>query len=65
MYNNIIKEYQKVINFLDNALNQLCKFRTKNSIKVNHQSRGFFNTNSDIRLKTTILKSSLCDYGDA
>ena len=24
-----------------------------------------YNSNSDIRLKTTILKSSLCDYSDA
>ena len=24
-----------------------------------------YNTNSDIRFKTTILKSSLCDYSDA
>ena len=24
-----------------------------------------YNTNSDIRLKTTMLKSSLCDYSDA
>ena len=60
-----MKEYQKVINFLDNALNQLCKFRTKKSIKVNDQSRGVFKTNSGIRLKTTIFKSSLCDYSDA
>ena len=24
-----------------------------------------YNTNNDIRFKTTILKSSLCDYSDA
>ena len=24
-----------------------------------------YNTNSDIRLKTTVLKSTLCDYSDA
>ena len=24
-----------------------------------------YNTNNDIRLKTTLLKSSLCDYSDA
>ena len=24
-----------------------------------------YNTNSDIRFKTTMLKSSLCDYSDA
>ena len=47
------------------TLNQLSKIRTKNWIKINNQSRATYNTNSDIRFKTTILKSSLCDYSDA
>ena len=34
-------------------------------IETNDQSRGVYNTNSDIRFKTTMLKSSLCDYSDA
>ena len=58
-------EYQKIINLLDNTPNQLSKFRTKNWIEINDQSRGVYNTNSDIRFKTKVLKSSLCDYGDA
>ena len=58
-------EYQKTINLLDNTPNQLSKFRTKNWIEINDQSRGVYNTNSDIRFKTTMLKSSLCDYSDA
>ena len=58
-------EYQKIINLLDNTPNQLSKFRTKNWIEINDQSRGPNNTNSDIRFKTTVLKSSLCDYSDA
>ena len=58
-------EYQKIINFLDNISNQLSKFRTENWTEVNYQSRGVYNTNSDIRFKTTMLKSSLCDYNDA
>ena len=58
-------KYQKIINYLDNSSNQLSKFRTKNSIEINDQSRGVYNTNSDIRFKTTVLKSSLCDYADA
>ena len=58
-------EYQKIINLLDNTPNQLSKFRTKNWIEINDQSRGVYNTNSDIRFKTTMLKSSLCDYSDA
>ena len=58
-------EYQKIINLLDNTPNQLSKFRTKNWTEINDQSRGVYNTNSDIRFKTTMLKSSLCDYSDA
>ena len=58
-------EYQKIIDLLDNTSNQPSKFRTKNWIEINDQSRGTYNTNSDIRFKTTMLKSSLCDYSDA
>ena len=54
-----------MINFLDNKPNQLSKFRTKNWIGINDQSKRVYNTNSDIRFKTTMLKSSLCDYSDA
>ena len=57
-------EYQKIINLLDNTPNQLSKFRTKNWIEINDQSRGVYNTNSDIRFKTTMLKSSLCYHSD-
>ena len=58
-------EYQKIINLLDNASNQPSKFRTKTWIEINDQSRGTYNTNSDIRFNTTMLKSSLCDNSDA
>ena len=57
-------EYQKIINLLDNMSNQLYKFRTKNWMGIIDQSRRVYNTNSDIRFKTKILKSSLCDYID-
>ena len=58
-------EYQKMINFLDNTPNQPPKFRTKYWIEINDQSKGVCNTNSGIGFKTTMLKSSLCDYSDA
>ena len=50
---------------LGNTPNQLSKFRTKNWTEINDQSRGVYNTNSDIRFKTTMLKSILCEYSDA
>ena len=58
-------EYQKIINLLDNTPNQLSKFRTKNWVEINNNSRGAYNVNTQIKFKTTMLKSSLCDYGDA
>ena len=36
----------------------------KKWFKINYQSRGTYNTNIDTRIKTTMLKSSLCDYSD-
>ena len=44
-----------MVNLLANTLNQLSKFRTKNWIKIDDQSRGVYNTNSDIRFKITML----------
>ena len=50
---------------IDDALNQPSKFRTKNWAEINDESRGTYNFNSQIKFKTTMLKSSLCDYSDA
>ena len=58
-------EYQKIMNLLDNASNQPSKFRTKNWVEINDESRGGYNVNGQIKFKTTMLKSSLCDYSDA
>ena len=58
-------EYQKTANLLDDASNQPSKFKTKNWIEINDESRGTYNVNSQIKLKATMIKSSLCDYGDA
>ena len=57
-------EYQKIANLLDNASNQPSRFRTRNWVEVNDDSRGTY-TNADIKYKTTTLKSYLCDYADA
>ena len=57
--------YKKIINLLDNAPNQPTKFRTKNWVEINDDSRRTYNTNSQIKFKTSILRSSLCDYIDA
>ena len=61
----MIMEYQKIANLLDNTLDQPSKFRTKNWIEINVESKELYNTSSDIRFKTTIGRSDLCDYADA
>ena len=57
-------EYQKIANLLDSASNQSFKFRTRNWVEINDESRGTYRGN-DIRFKTTMLRSNLCDYADA
>ena len=57
--------YQKIANSIDDASNKPSKFRTKNWVEINDESRRTYNVNSQIKLKTTMLKSSLCDYSDA
>ena len=58
-------EYQKIVNLLDNALNQPSKFRTKNWVEINDESREIYAVNKQIKFKTSMLRSSLCDYSDA
>ena len=48
-------EYQKIINLLDNTSNQSSKFRAKNWVEINDESKGTYNTNSQIKFKTTML----------
>ena len=53
-------EYQKTANLLDNASNQPSKFRTRNWVETNDESRGTY-TSDDIKFKTTMLRSmGLC-----
>ena len=59
-------QYQKIANLLDyNLSNQPSKFRAKNWVEINDESKESCSANSDIRFKTTMLRSNLCDYADA
>ena len=58
-------EYQKIINLFENTPNKPSKFRTKSWVEVNDESHGTYNVNSQVKLKTSKLRSILCDYGDA
>ena len=58
-------KYQKRANLLDDASNKTSKLKTKNWVEINDESRGTYNVGGQIRFKTAMLKSSLCDYSDA
>ena len=57
-------EYQKTINLLNDTMNQPSKFRTRNWVEINDESKGRYD-NSNIRFKTSMIRSNLCDYSDA
>ena len=50
---------------LDDAPNQPSKFITKNWVKINDESRGTYNEDNQIRFKTLMLRSSLCNCSNA
>ena len=57
-------QYHRMINFLENTNNLSYKFQTKVWDETINDSQGTYNTNSQIKFETTILKSSLCDYSN-
>ena len=60
-------EFQKIANFLDTTSDDkdLPRFVTKKWIEVYDQSEKNYNPNKDIRIKTSMLRSDLCDFSDA
>ena len=58
-------EYQKILNLLDNTPNDPTRIRTKSSVDINDEPRRTYNTNNQIRFKTSLLRSSLCVHSDA
>ena len=49
---------------LDNTPNQSTTFRRKNMVEINEESRGTYIANCKINFKTSMSRSSLCDYSD-
>ena len=61
-------EFEKMVNFLDNTPNQSSKCRTKNWFEINEDTRGTYNTNTQIKFKTrmeSMMESNLWDDSDA
>ena len=54
-------EYQKIANLLNTESNQPSKFRTRNWVEINDDIRSAHSFDKQIRFKTAMLRSSLCD----
>ena len=60
-------EFQKIVNFLETISDHkdLPKFVTKKWVEVYDQSQKNYNPNKKIGIKTSMLRSDLCDYSAA
>ena len=60
-------EFQKIVNLLDTTSDDkdLPRFVTKKWIEVHDQSEKNYQVNKEIRIKTSMLRSDLCDFSDA
>ena len=61
-------EYQKITILLGTTLDEVPRFITKKWVEVHDQSGSAddrYKPNKQIRFKTSILRSDLCDYSDA
>ena len=56
--------YKKIIILLNNTSNKPSKFRTINWVEINNEVCRMYSVNSQMTLKTSMPKSSLCDYSD-
>ena len=69
MFKHHIKlEYQKTKNLLGTTLEEVPRFITKKWVKVHDQSGSAddrYKPNKQIRFKTSMIRSDLCDYSDA
>ena len=60
-------EFQKIVNFIGTTSHNkdLPTFVIKKWIEVYDQSERNYNVNKEIRIKTSMLRSDLCDFSDA
>ena len=60
-------KFQKIINLLDATFDNkdLPRFAAKKWIEIYNQSEKNYSINKEIRIKTSILRSDLCDFSDA
>ena len=61
-------ECQKITNLLETRIDEIPRFITKKWVKVYDQSNSAddgYKPNKQIRFKTSMIRSDLCDYSDA
>ena len=58
-------EYQKIMNLLNDESNKPSRFKTGNWAEIIDEARGTYSRNKQIKFKTSMLRTSLCDYNDA
>ena len=61
-------EYQKITNSVGTTIDEIPRFITKKWVKVHNQSGSAddrYKPNKQIKFKTSMLRSDLCDYSDA
>ena len=60
-------KFQKIINLLDITSDDkdLPRYVTKKWIEVYDQSEKSYSINREIRIKTSMLRSDLCDFSEA
>ena len=60
-------EFQRIINLLDITSDDkvLPRYVTKKWIELYDRSEKNYNVNKEIRIKTRMLRSDLCDFSDA
>ena len=57
-------EYKEITNLLGNITDKVPRFITEKWIELYKQSRGSYNTNKQIRFKTSMLQANLGDYSN-
>ena len=65
---HIKMEYQKITNLLGTTLDEIPRFITKKWVEVHDQSGSAedrYKPSKQIRFKTSMLRSDLCDFSDA
>ena len=55
-------EFNKINNLLGEPIDKVPRFVTKKWIEINPQSTKDFKTSKEIKFKTSMLRSDLCDY---